>query len=151
MSLKGLADYDQHGRHEAAPKWPFRCEFRPRDPCNYPDAWHGSYLDTLTTGECIHVGQTLWDVWCLENPEGEPFFDTIKKIGEIVTTSELVTSMYGDTKLFFRHVRFEEDLEARPEWFDHVELFVEPTFVENLPLPLDAPEACPFDYLFGMM
>ena len=117
MSLKGLSDYDQYGNHEPNPVWPFRCEFRPRDPCNFPDEWHGSYLDTLTSG-CIEVGHTLWDLWCLEGPEALGY--SISKVGEIVTTSEVVTSMYGDTKLFFRHVRFEEDLEARPEWFEHV-------------------------------
>lgn len=120
MSLKGLSDYDQHGNKELAPKWPFRCEFRPRDPCNFPDEWHGSYLDTLTKNDCIQIGHVLWDLWCLEDPDEEPFNAEIKKIGEIITTSEIVTSMYGDTKLFFRHVRFEEDLEARPDWFDHV-------------------------------
>ena len=59
--------------------------------------------------------------------------------------------MYGDTKLFFRHVRYEEDLEHRPEWLEHIEMFERNTFVHNLPLPLEAPAECPFDYLFGMM
>ena len=65
----------------------------------------------------------------------------------------MVTSLYGDTRLFFRHVRFEEDLEERPEWKEHVEKdkFVMPTFVKNLPLPVEAPASCPFDYLFGLM
>ena len=45
----------------------------------------------------------------MEGPEA--YGHEFKKIGEIITTSDLVTSMYGDTKLFFRHVRYEEDLE----------------------------------------
>ena len=72
-------------------------------------------------------------------------------IGKIVTTSDMVTSMYGDTKLFFRHVRFEEDLDKKPEWLPHIEMFDRSTFVNNLPLPLESPAECPFDYLFGMM
>ena len=75
----------------------------------------------------------------------------MEQLGNIVTTSDVVTSMYGDTKLFFRHVRFEEDLEERPHWKDHVEMFTRNTFVDNLPLPYDAPASCPFDYLFGLM
>ena len=85
----------------------------------------------------------------MEKPEA--LGGVLYKIGEIRTTSEIVTSMYGDTKLFFRHVRFEEDLEARPEWFDHVQLFTRSTFVENLPLPAESPSECPFSYLLGIM
>ena len=148
MSVKGLSDYDQYGNKEHNPVWPFRCELRPNDPCGFPDEWHGSYLDTLTSG-CIPLGYPLWDVHCMEKPEA--LGGELRKIGEIITTSEVVTSLYGDTKLFFRHVRFEEDLEARPEWFEHVQFFERSTFVENLPLPLESPSECPFSYLFGMM
>ena len=63
----------------------------------------------------------------------------------------MVTSIYGDTKLFFRHVRFEEDLEARPDWFPHVEFFDRNTFVENLPLPAESPAECPFAFMFGLI
>ena len=73
------------------------------------------------------------------------------QIGEIITTSDMVTSMYGDTRLFFRHVRYEEDLDAKPEWFAHVEMFDRTTFVNNLPLAAESPAECPFDYLFGLM
>ena len=45
MSVKGLSDYDQYGNKEADPIWPFRCEFRPNDPCHSPDEWERSYLD----------------------------------------------------------------------------------------------------------
>ena len=148
MSVKGLSDFDQYGNYEKYPVWPFKCEFRPNDPCNFPDEWHGSYLDNLTNG-CVYPGHTLFDLWCMEEPEklGGYFYH----IGKIVTTSDMVTSMYGDTKLFFRHVRFEEDLDKKPEWLPHIEMFDRSTFVNNLPLPLESPAECPFDYLFGMM
>lgn len=117
MSIKGLSDYDQYGNKEANPVWPFKCEFRPEDPCGFPDEWHGSYLDNLTNG-CIPPGTLLFNFWCMEKPEamGGEFIH----IGKIITTSDMVTSMYGDTKLFFRHVRFEEDLEQKPDWLPHV-------------------------------
>lgn len=123
-------------------------EFRPNDPCGFPDEWHGSYLDNLTSG-CVPVGYELWDVWAMEEPEA--YGGHLYQIGVIVTTSELVTSMYGDTKLFFRHVRFEEDLDERPHWKPHVEEFTRNTFVNNLPLSVSAPEDCPFSYLYGMI
>ena len=148
MSVKSMADYDQYGNKEAYPNWPFKCEFRPNDPCNFPHEWHGSYLDTLCSG-CIPVGYPLFDVWCQEDPDALGGY--MYQIGQIIMTSDMVTSMYGDTRLFFRHVRFEEDLEERPEWLPHVEMFDRPTFINNLPLPYESPEKCPFDYLFGIM
>lgn len=88
----------------------------------------------------------LFDVWCTDDPETDLY-----QIGRIITTSDVVTSLYGDTKLFFRHVRFEEDIEKRPHWINFVQKFERKTFVELLPLPQDAPQSCPFDYLFGLM
>ena len=83
MSVKGLSDYDQYGNKEHDPVWPFRCELRPNDPCGFPDEWHGSYLDTLTTG-CIPMDYPLWDVHCMEKPEA--LGGELIKIGEIITT-----------------------------------------------------------------
>lgn len=117
MSVKGLADYDQYGNKEEEQNWPFKCEFRPNDPCGSPDEWEKSYLEQLTSG-CIPVGYNLFDMWCQEGPEALGY--EMEKLGEIITTSDMITSMYGDTKLFFRHVRFEEDLEERPHWKEHV-------------------------------
>jgi hypothetical protein len=37
-------------------------------------------------------------------------------IGKLVLTSPFVESVYADTKLFFKHQRYEEDLNLRPEW-----------------------------------
>lgn len=45
MSVKGLSDFDQHGNPELNPIWPFRCEFRPQDPCGFSDEWDRSYLE----------------------------------------------------------------------------------------------------------
>ena len=45
MSMKGLSDYDQFGNKVDEPGWPFKCEFRPNDPCDFPDEWERSYLD----------------------------------------------------------------------------------------------------------
>lgn len=45
MSVKGLSDYDQYGNKEENPVWPFKCEFRPNDPCHAPDEWEKSYLE----------------------------------------------------------------------------------------------------------
>ena len=100
MSVKNLADYDQHGKREYEPNWPFNMRFVPTDPCKSPDKWHGSYLDEQTSG-CIPTGTTLFEVMALDEPIA--LGGSELHIGDIITTSEVVTSLWGDVTLFFRH------------------------------------------------
>ena len=86
----------------------------PTDPCGSPDEWHGTYLEEQTSG-CIPTGTTLFEVMALDQPWGVE-----KHIGDIITTSPVVTSLWGDTQLFFRHTRFEEDIAERPLWKNYV-------------------------------
>ena len=148
MSVKALSDYDQYGNKELHPNWPFKMRLEPTDPCSHPNDWHGPFYETLTSG-CIEVGTTLFDVYAWDKPE--ELDGQEKLIGAIVTTSDMVTSIYGDTKLFFKHTRFEDDLEVHPEWKPFIEEFTRPTFFENLPLPPVSPAECPFSFLFGLL
>jgi hypothetical protein len=85
----------------------------PTNPCGSTDDFEGSYLTTLTNG-CIESGTTLFNVFAYDEP---PIFDGRENwIGEIVTTSDVVTSTYGDTRIFFRHKRFEEDISVHGHW-----------------------------------
>ena len=123
MSVKGLSDFDEHGNEEPTPNWPFRVRLIPHDVCNNPNQWHGPFFETLTNG-CIQPGSLLFDVLALDNPKELGGIE--EKIGEIYTTTQMVTSLYGDTKLFFKHQRFEEDIEARmcPAWCRNTSQFV---------------------------
>ena len=155
MSVKMLSDYDQYGNSERNPKWPFKMRFVPTDPCNEPDEWRGTetYLDIQSSG-CIPKGTLLWEVFAHDAPEeigGEE-----KHIGDIVTTSETVTSLWGDTMLFFRHGRMEEDIAVHPEWKPYIESFPEVVgentrFHEILPLPMETTGKCPFAFMFGLI
>ena len=49
----------------------------------------------------IPRGTMLYEVWARDAPSTLGGVET--KIAEIVTKSELTTSMWGDTKLYFRH------------------------------------------------
>ena len=89
----------------------------PTDPCKSSDDWHGSYLYEQTRG-CIPPGTLLFEVMALDEPEALGGVE--KHIGDLITTSHCVTSLWGDTQLFFRHTRFEEDIAERPHWKDHV-------------------------------
>ena len=50
----------------------------------------------------------------MDAPEG--LGGTESKIAEIVTMSELTTSLWGDEKMYFRHTRMEDDFAMKPEW-----------------------------------
>ena len=113
MSVKNLSDYDQYGNKEIDPKWPFRMKLLPNNPsgCSNSDDFQ-VYFDVLPP--CIPVGFKLFDVFAMDEPQ--ELGGTEIQIGYFETTSEVVKSMYGDTKLYFRHQRFEEDLAERPQW-----------------------------------
>ena len=53
----------------------------------------------------------MYTVYAKEYPGAE-----WQVIAELVTQSEMVTSLWGDTKMFFRHSRFDDDLMLKPEW-----------------------------------
>ena len=60
----------------------------------------------------IEVGTPLYELRGHQSPKDtEGAF-----IGNVVTTDKCVTSLYGDTKLFFRHQYIAEDKALRPEW-----------------------------------
>ena len=39
-------------------------------------------------------------------------------LGDVVTTDNCVTSLYGDTELFFKHQYIDEDKALMPQWAD---------------------------------
>ena len=62
--------------------------------------------------KAIPVGSSLYTVMAHSSPDDEAG----SVLGSVVTTDNCVTSMFGDTKLFFRHRPVEEDMALRPEW-----------------------------------
>ena len=37
-------------------------------------------------------------------------------LGQIVSIDDCVSSLFGDTKMFFKHQWIEEDIDLKPEW-----------------------------------
>ena len=74
---------------------------------DYPDETVFEYLQR------IPVGTMLYTIEAQAEPGSE-----WEVIGELVTRSELVTSLWADTKMLFRHYRFDNDLMFRPEWLE---------------------------------
>jgi hypothetical protein len=65
--------------------------------------------------DSIAAGVTLFDVYTHSSPTAKKQGKR-EKLGTLTTTSQCEQSAYGDTTLFFRHQRMEEDFALRPEW-----------------------------------
>ena len=64
--------------------------------------------------EDLDVGTTLYTLKGHLNPDDDEGIT----MGNVVTTEKCVTSLYGDTKLFFKHQYINEDKDLMPEWAD---------------------------------
>ena len=73
----------------------------------------------------IETNSILYAVYARNEPESHE-----EKIAYIISDSQLVTSNWGDKKLFFRHQRTDDDLRYRPEWISHYGYF--PNDIENM-------------------
>merc|ERR1712107_338021 len=62
----------------------------------------------------IPSGSVLYQVFALDVPE--QLGGKEKRIADLVLTSEVVPSRWGDEHLFIRHQDMAEDLRLRPEW-----------------------------------
>ena len=66
--------------------------------------------------------------------------------------TQLVTSLWGDEHMYFRHQRMDDDIRHHPEWSEHVFAIITPIDVTGKP-QLRAyrekqPSPCPFAFLF---
>ena len=71
-------------------------------------------------GDAIPAGTTLFDVMALEEASRTPTPWTspnLFKVGEIQTKTTFTRSLWGDERLFFSHVAFNQDIQERNEFF----------------------------------
>ena len=118
VGLKDMASYNQKGEDRRGDlNFPFKLVFKPTSQVNtlFPDDFVQSYMDQLKT---IKVGTQIYDVYAVNTPD-----DAEVKIGTLRTTSEFVSSHWGDEKLWFQHGIMEDDLSVHPEWTDKTPSF----------------------------
>lgn len=112
VGVSDWAQLDQSGNAVDAASFPFSLRFHPTGEFEFSDVWSGTYfLDQLET---VPEGSTLYEVYGMSAPAelgGQEFL-----IGDLVTTSALTSSTWGDDQLFFRHQWCEDDVAAKPEW-----------------------------------
>ena len=143
-----MALYTQEGDKVAAPVFPYSIRYQPNPALSYYDPeYTTSIYDRFSA---IPTGTMLYEVWARNAPS--TLGGVEMKIAEIVTKSELTPSLWGDTKMFFRHTKHDDDFRYRPEWMlqpTHGMFTVEGESVKLHPLRERQPSACPFSWLFA--
>merc|ERR1712127_200784 len=147
MSVMNWAFHDEFGQAEREPHWPFILEFEPFDLYGWSDRWQADFTDQLSS---VSAGTVLFKVFAYSCPIHKLSGSKGELIGRVVATSEITTSLWGDTTLFFKHQRIDDDLEVHPWWKDYLQTW-------NLGKMSDTPmahpppsEKCPFAFLFQL-
>jgi len=105
VGLSHAARWSQDGFEVSQPVFPFQITFEPTESVTgiFPDTYYS--IDRLFEYfQRILPGTTVWNVYAKDGPSASD-----ELIGSITTLSGCVESSYGDSKLFFRHQRVEED------------------------------------------
>merc|ERR1712113_890904 len=102
------------------PNFPYKLSFKSdldvSCPCGTPDEYISTCLANLMSK--VQTDGKIFDVFATPAPGSE---GDKTKIGEIILTSELRTSIFGDEKLFFRHQHMEEDFKLKEEWLNAID------------------------------
>lgn len=115
--LQGLGQTDQRGNKEISPYYPYQIFLVPNPYIKFPESPPHDFRNdmaniapatSLFSVYAVDPGQTGDDlasreVKTIDQPE---YRQKAQLIGNIQTTSDFVSSFYGDSLLFFRHQRF---------------------------------------------
>eukprot|EP00091_Calanus_sinicus_P018456 TRINITY_DN4220_c0_g1_i2.p1 TRINITY_DN4220_c0_g1~~TRINITY_DN4220_c0_g1_i2.p1 ORF type:complete len:357 (-),score=107.20 TRINITY_DN4220_c0_g1_i2:86-1156(-) len=118
VALSDFAQYGQTGTTVAEPNFPYMLTFQPTGEFTFPDNYVRPFTEDLTS---IPSGSTLYKVWALDQPT--ELGGTEKHIADLVLVSDMITSLWGDQHLFFRHQDMVEDSAIKPEWEEYLETF----------------------------
>jgi len=127
VGLSNWGQYGESGTPVADPKFPFMLRFHPTGEFMFSEDYVRPFTEDLTS---IPAGSTLYEVWALDNPAGLGGVE--KHIADLVLTSDMITSLWGDSHLFFRHQDMAEDVVIHPEWEEFLDKF-----------GIEGPSGCP--------
>lgn len=120
ISMVGLSDvcvYDQDGTKASNVVFPFQIFFEPTGDFRTSDDPNKTDEQLLHELSTIPLGTHLFDVFTKSTPTAAKV-----QLGELRTTTKCVQSIFGDTRLAFKHQRMEADFRLRPEWMPEVHL-----------------------------
>jgi len=118
VGLSDWSSHDQYGTPANNSVFPYRLRFHPTGNISFTDHFTKHHTEDLVT---IQNGTLLYEIFALDKPEELEGVEM--HIGNLVTLSNMVTSWWGDRKLFFRHQDMVEDLKIRPEWKEFTPIF----------------------------
>jgi len=112
----GLSDacrYDQDGNEVDNVVFPFKVSFVPTGDIKFREDYSElpEFMKQFTD---LPVGTVLYQLRGHQSPDDKEGV----LLGDVVTTDNCVTSLYGDTELFFQHQYIDEDKALKPEWAD---------------------------------
>merc|ERR1711936_503544 len=116
--LSDWASYGEDGVMASSLSFPFMVRFQPTREISFPDEYVNDFLVDLTS---VPAGSTLYQVWALDVPQ--ELGGTETHIADLVLTSDMTTTTWGDKNLYFRHQDMAEDVASRPEWEDYLDKF----------------------------
>ena len=96
----------------------FHPRFKPTGEVSFPDEYVNDWIEDLMS---VPQGTTLYQIWALDKPVELGGVET--HIGDLVLTSVMSSSVWGDQHLFFRHQDMHEDVDMFPEWADYLDTF----------------------------
>ena len=127
VALSDFGRFGESGTPVADPKFPFMLRFHPTGEFSFSDEYVRPFTEDLTS---IPKGSTLYEVWALDQPT--ELGGTEQHIADLVLVSDMVTSLWGDKNLYFRHQDMAEDVEIYPEWEEYLDKF-----------GIEGPSGCP--------
>ena len=131
--------YENDGTEVTDPVFPFSLRFEPTGEVGFPDDYDGVYFTDQLESIVNHTH--LWKLYGLDAPV--ELGGVEHYIGDLVMTTQMTKSTFGDKDLFFRHQRLEEDLALMPEWQPY-----EPEFYLLSAAGDLLPSKCPFAHLW---
>jgi hypothetical protein len=112
ISLQDLGSVDLQGRPIPIPRYPEQVFLVPNPNVQFSEHSTSDFRDDLAS---ISTGTLLFSVYAVDPSKmgdeaiaQSDYRNHAQHIGDIVTTSEFVSSFYGDSQLFFRHHRFRD-------------------------------------------
>lgn len=125
VGLSDMARYSRDGSEHSPPRFPFKVLFVPS--ARVQTTTNPKSVDELHQEMAsFPVGTTLYTVYGCQSPKGDESLPTDGEVGNICgnpflmgdlkTTTQCLTSKYGDEAFHIRHQRIEEDWQLRPDF-----------------------------------
>jgi hypothetical protein len=103
LTVEHLAKIKVEGTEVVTPKTPFRLIFKPTVLANALMTDATVTTDFRTDLSHYPVGEAMYDVYALDEGQSPDDLSETELIGQLIPTTKIVASSYGDEKLYFQH------------------------------------------------